>query len=277
MGGGQGDCWGSRGSERKESAPGNTASEGRGGIRRRAGAQPEPCLPSAWTEGHSGSEGQTMGPAEPVREGVWASWETSWRRQRCRGVYHVLMSRAQHGAGAGSSPLGGSPASPSPLEPLALSRPTQGALEQGAAAEPHLASARALGASGVRISPPSGNARSSGAHSTQWERGSMLTRTFTDTHSHRDAHGGSQTRTPRHMPPGGWGSRRTLQLWPLGGAISNEPLCWSPPPHPTGVPPGARPAGCGDPATGHSSVSLVQTLTAHPPSPDTFYLITCHC
>lgn len=96
---------------------------------------------------------------------------------------------------------------------------------------------------GVRISPPvwespqlwgSLHPVRKGVHAHMHAHG--------HTHSHLDAHGGSQTYAPRHTRPGGPGEQGSpSSLWPLGSAISNEPLCWHPP-LPTGVPEGAQPS-----------------------------------
>lgn len=104
----------------------------------------------------------------------------------------------------------------------------------------------------------------------------------------------SHTRTWTHTLTPGRTQRLTAphsQAHTAGGPESKEvPLAFGPREVPfpmslfagallpaLGFPREPSPAGCGDRATDHSSVFLVQTLTAHPPSPDTFYLITCHC
>lgn len=132
---------------------------------------------------------------------------------------------------------------------------------------------------GVRISPPvwespqlwgSLHPVRKGVHAHMHAHG--------HTHSHLDAHGGSQTYAPRHTRLGGGLESKEVPLafgpWEVPFPMS---LFAGTRLSPLGFPREPSPAGSGDRATAYSSVFLVQTLTARPPSPDTFYLITCHC
>lgn len=175
-------------------------------------------------------QGSGHGSSRACKRRGQCRWEASWKRRRWRGPLCPEEQGQeglglQHGVGAASSPLGGSAASPTHLERVPLSLRTQGTPGERVPVQPGLAPARALDTAwGEDLTPHLGEP------ATLWGRGHAHTHAHGHTHSHPDAHGGSHR-------PGAWGSAKSLHL---GGAVSNEPLCWCPPPH-TGVPKGAQP------------------------------------
>lgn len=147
------------------------------------------------------------------------------------------VSRAQQSCPATglvvASPLGAQlpPAVRLPHLPAGSQRPScfthaepQGQANRLTPAWLRLSSGHPLGAG----SPSVRESLCAGAHSALWGRRLTLARMHTDTHTHTRTHRGSQTHTPRHMRPGGWGNGRTLQHLVLGRCGSREPLGWHP-------------------------------------------------
>lgn len=164
------------------------------------------------------------------------------------------------------------------MELVPLSLCTWGASGEGALAEPSLAPACApsttrgedltccLGEPTALGLPPPGEEGGPRSHTRTWTHTLTPGRTQRLTAPHSQAHtaGGPESKeVPLAFGP--WEVPFPMSLF--AGALLPA----------LGFPREPSPAGCGDRATDHSSVFLVQTLTAHPPSPDTFYLITCHC